>query len=507
MGDANGGGFDENLIGFMDVWLDSIRINRKKVFFSKDYELRVYSNSQSMHTLPVKSTGVDQSLAKDISLPIKSLSARICFELVKGRGEAKRCVARGSKSLSTLTNTENIDAFLEIDGPFDRQIQTEWQTSSVRIHAFGLPNVDSAVVTFSCQLKTKLTYLSLINMISKTIRPEASEVRNGSNNHNANNTVSLFKHKVETLFKEEEEAAEEAREEEEEKMDGVLTSEPDESEKLARLRYRASRKETASEILAGQYHRLLTEETKTIDLPEAFTQEALETDDQWARKMRAYKSKLNQLKEGNNLQMFDDITCSICLDFFNLPVSLACGHTYCQDCITVYRQRSSLCPLCKADMSNLGNYKPNKIIEQIIERLTGETVKEDLTKKIEFIEQNLEHERLQMFHLVKDRRDNLRQQLVEVLAQCLNYNATITPGGDTAKGSTLQVPSRRSVGDTPLQKGKTIFNDQMHRAYIRSLIMAGQELEGEMKGFEQEAKDHKQTRYSSPFKKKKPLRF
>lgn len=38
--------------------------------------------------------------------------------------------------------------------------------------------------------------------------------------------------------------------------------------------------------------------------------------------------------------------CLICKDVFERPVSLQCGHVYCEHCIRSALTRSDLCPLC-----------------------------------------------------------------------------------------------------------------------------------------------------------------
>ena len=54
-----------------------------------------------------------------------------------------------------------------------------------------------------------------------------------------------------------------------------------------------------------------------------------------------------------------DVTCSICSDILIDPVSLHCGHTYCQLCLArVWRSRGKLapnsltCPVCRLPWRN-----------------------------------------------------------------------------------------------------------------------------------------------------------
>ncbi|KAI2644515.1 E3 ubiquitin-protein ligase TRIM39 [Labeo rohita] len=51
----------------------------------------------------------------------------------------------------------------------------------------------------------------------------------------------------------------------------------------------------------------------------------------------------------SDLSSEQELTCSICLDLFSEPVSMPCGHNFCQACIGGYWASTSVCtcPLCK----------------------------------------------------------------------------------------------------------------------------------------------------------------
>jgi hypothetical protein len=48
----------------------------------------------------------------------------------------------------------------------------------------------------------------------------------------------------------------------------------------------------------------------------------------------------------NNLRK--SVTCSICLGYFNLPVTLVCSHSYCADCIEPVLRSKRPCPICSS---------------------------------------------------------------------------------------------------------------------------------------------------------------
>uniref|UniRef100_A0A8C6VHB5 RING-type domain-containing protein n=1 Tax=Naja naja TaxID=35670 RepID=A0A8C6VHB5_NAJNA len=53
----------------------------------------------------------------------------------------------------------------------------------------------------------------------------------------------------------------------------------------------------------------------------------------------------------------EDIKCSICLESFSNPVSIDCGHNFCQDCLFVHLNNSPQseysCPECRRQKGNV----------------------------------------------------------------------------------------------------------------------------------------------------------
>ncbi|MXQ97862.1 hypothetical protein E5288_WYG004460 [Bos mutus] len=71
----------------------------------------------------------------------------------------------------------------------------------------------------------------------------------------------------------------------------------------------------------------------------------------------------------------DEVTCPICLELLTEPLSIDCGHSFCQACITADNKESmpgqegqSRCPVCQTSYW-LGNLRPNRHLANIAERL------------------------------------------------------------------------------------------------------------------------------------------
>ncbi|KAK5914655.1 hypothetical protein CgunFtcFv8_009078 [Champsocephalus gunnari] len=73
------------------------------------------------------------------------------------------------------------------------------------------------------------------------------------------------------------------------------------------------------------------------------------------------------MAEAPDLFSEQELTCSICLDLFDEPVSTPCGHNFCQVCIGGYWASSSLCtcPLCKREFEERPQLSVNKVFALI----------------------------------------------------------------------------------------------------------------------------------------------
>ncbi|ETE67168.1 RING finger protein, partial [Ophiophagus hannah] len=81
----------------------------------------------------------------------------------------------------------------------------------------------------------------------------------------------------------------------------------------------------------------------------------------------------------------EDIKCSICLESFNNPVSIDCGHNFCQDCLFVHLNNSPQpeynCPECR-HLCHPEHMKPDARLKSLVEKISEFPHLEEVNKKM-----------------------------------------------------------------------------------------------------------------------------
>ncbi|XP_072568325.1 E3 ubiquitin-protein ligase TRIM65-like isoform X2 [Paramormyrops kingsleyae] len=73
--------------------------------------------------------------------------------------------------------------------------------------------------------------------------------------------------------------------------------------------------------------------------------------------------------------MSQNLCCSICLDQFKVPVTIPCGHTFCQKCITVHWDKMTeanmdiKCPICNEKFDPRPTLKRNVTLSDVTETI------------------------------------------------------------------------------------------------------------------------------------------
>ncbi|KAJ1610691.1 RING finger protein [Cryptosporidium canis] len=94
--------------------------------------------------------------------------------------------------------------------------------------------------------------------------------------------------------------------------------------------------------------------------------EILEKDILMKNKSRKVGITTNSGYESRNItnKILSEFTCPVCLDYYILPVTIPCGHTFCRYCITHNRLLGKNCPICRQQIGY--NFRINMAIHNVI---------------------------------------------------------------------------------------------------------------------------------------------
>uniref|UniRef100_A0A3B3U617 RING-type domain-containing protein n=1 Tax=Poecilia latipinna TaxID=48699 RepID=A0A3B3U617_9TELE len=67
------------------------------------------------------------------------------------------------------------------------------------------------------------------------------------------------------------------------------------------------------------------------------------------------------------MSLEDELTCSICLSTFDCPVTIPCGHNFCQNCLLSTWTESYSCPQCRTLFETRPELKKNTVLSTVQE--------------------------------------------------------------------------------------------------------------------------------------------
>uniref|UniRef100_A0A3B4UTL7 RING-type domain-containing protein n=1 Tax=Seriola dumerili TaxID=41447 RepID=A0A3B4UTL7_SERDU len=71
----------------------------------------------------------------------------------------------------------------------------------------------------------------------------------------------------------------------------------------------------------------------------------------------------------------EHLTCSICMEMFEDPVTTDCGHSFCKKCLDLCHEYAHLCPMCKKPLSRIPDV--NIVLRDIVQQQKVEKIKEE----------------------------------------------------------------------------------------------------------------------------------
>ncbi|XP_034044599.1 E3 ubiquitin/ISG15 ligase TRIM25-like [Thalassophryne amazonica] len=66
------------------------------------------------------------------------------------------------------------------------------------------------------------------------------------------------------------------------------------------------------------------------------------------------------------LSLEDELTCSICLSAFDCPVTIPCGHNFCQNCLLSFWTDTYSCPQCRCHFPTKPELKKNTVLATVV---------------------------------------------------------------------------------------------------------------------------------------------
>ncbi|XP_060903424.1 E3 ubiquitin/ISG15 ligase TRIM25 isoform X1 [Labrus mixtus] len=83
------------------------------------------------------------------------------------------------------------------------------------------------------------------------------------------------------------------------------------------------------------------------------------------------------------MSLEDELTCSICLSPFDCPVTIPCGHNFCQDCLLTTWKNSYSCPQCRTVFATKPELKKNTVLSTVVNTFNSRSNKGKASQVIE----------------------------------------------------------------------------------------------------------------------------
>ncbi|XP_060948136.1 E3 ubiquitin/ISG15 ligase TRIM25 [Limanda limanda] len=83
------------------------------------------------------------------------------------------------------------------------------------------------------------------------------------------------------------------------------------------------------------------------------------------------------------MSLEDELTCSICLSPFDCPVTIPCGHNFCQSCLLTTWTEPYRCPQCRTLFHTKPELKKNTVLSTVVEALNLRLVRSEASRSAE----------------------------------------------------------------------------------------------------------------------------
>ncbi|XP_034613483.1 tripartite motif-containing protein 10-like [Trachemys scripta elegans] len=162
-------------------------------------------------------------------------------------------------------------------------------------------------------------------------------------------------------------------------------------------------------------------------------------------------------KQVKDLQ--EAVICSICLDYFNDPVILKCGHNFCRSCITQYCKDSRIsppysCPQCR-ERFRKGEFHPNWQLRNVVDiakKIPEPRGKKTCEKHVELLKLFCEVDQTPICLVCRESRSHKEHSVVPIEEAALDYQNQIRSRLESLKKERDEILSYKSSGENTSQE-------------------------------------------------------
>ncbi|KAM8772803.1 E3 ubiquitin/ISG15 ligase TRIM25 isoform 1-T2 [Acanthopagrus schlegelii] len=83
------------------------------------------------------------------------------------------------------------------------------------------------------------------------------------------------------------------------------------------------------------------------------------------------------------MSLEDELTCSICLSPFDCPVTIPCGHNFCQSCLLATWKDTYSCPQCRTLFATKPELKKNTVLSSVVQTFNLRSSKNETSLVVE----------------------------------------------------------------------------------------------------------------------------
>jgi zinc finger of C3HC4-type, RING/SAP domain len=173
-------------------------------------------------------------------------------------------------------------------------------------------------------------------------------------------------------------------------------------------------------------------------------------------------SKSNALHRGL-YTLEQQLRCDVCQDLFKVPVTLRCGHTYCNHCIQKHAEqvkqstkRAPDCPQCRRHFSD-SDLKPNSALEQV--KFSYQAIRSQLMQALQ-VSANLQANDSEPLEAADDNNNQQRATRKRTLIDYNDSTGTESSSDSTGRGEVLRDidGNQKQSWPTMTKRAKTSYN-------------------------------------------------